>query len=250
MAVVSSLKISYVGCFGAGALFSVLNVLPYMREYEGTVPASKYLNLASMAQGCDLTGFYRTVSFFGIPIALPTIAIFASVLLLAIFMTAALIFYSKNFRLLRNKKKLFAILSEKSKFARRQREPKKILFATSFAAESALREICSKLDKIKNLTTEVIPVKSNYWGQNITVAGLITTDDLIASLKDKSGDFVVIPSVMLRPYSEDFLDGKTLSYVKDQTGKEFFVINNIYSMKELTDYLFESSWGQFKSFLV
>ena len=129
-------------------------------------------------------------------------------------------------------------------------KPKKILFATSFAAESALKEICSKLNKIKNLTTEVVPVKSNYWGQNITVAGLITTDDLIASLKDKSGDFVVIPSVMLRPYSEDFLDGKTLSYVKDQTGKEFFVINNIYSMKELTDYLFESSWGQFKSFLV
>ena len=82
-----------------------------------------------------------------------------------------------------------------------------------------------------------MPVKSNYWGQDITVAGLITTEDLINSLKDKKGDFVVIPSVMLRPYSEDFLDGKTLSYVKEKTGKEFFVINNIYSMKELVDYL-------------
>lgn len=113
----------------------------------------------------------------------------------------------------------------------------KIIFATSYAAESAIRQICKKLEKIKNLTTEVVPVKSNYWGQNITVAGLITTEDLINSLKDKKGDFVVIPSVMLRPYSEDFLDGKTLSYVKEKTGKEFFVINNIYSMKELVDYL-------------
>lgn len=129
LAVVSSLKLSYVGCFGAGTLFSVLNVLPYTRKYEGTVPASKYLNLASMAQGCDLTGFYRTVSFFGIPVSLPVIAIFGSVLVSAIFMTAALIFYSKNFRLFRNKKKLFSILSDKCKFARRQREPKKILFA-------------------------------------------------------------------------------------------------------------------------
>lgn len=117
------------------------------------------------------------------------------------------------------------------------KKPLKILFATSFAAKTALDEICKKLSKIKNLTTEVVPVKSNYWGQNITVAGLITTDDLIAALKDKSGDFVVIPSVMLRPYSEDFLDGKTLSYVKDKTGKEFFVIQNIYSMSELTEYL-------------
>ncbi len=117
------------------------------------------------------------------------------------------------------------------------KKPLKILFATSFAAKTALDEICKKLSKIKNLTTEVVPVKSNYWGQNITVAGLITTDDLIAALKDKSGDFVVIPSVMLRPYSEDFLDGKTLSYVKEQIGKDFFVIKNIYSMKELTEYL-------------
>lgn len=117
------------------------------------------------------------------------------------------------------------------------KKPLKILFATSYAAKIALDEICRKLGKIKNLTTEVVPVKSNYWGQNITVAGLITTDDLIAALKDKSGDFVVIPSVMLRPYSEDFLDGKTLSYVKDKTGKEFFVIQNIYSMSELTEYL-------------
>ncbi len=117
------------------------------------------------------------------------------------------------------------------------KKPLKIIFATSYAAKTALDEICKKLSKIKNLTTEVVPVKSNYWGQNITVAGLITTDDLIAALKDKSGDFVVIPSVMLRPYSEDFLDGKTLSYVKEKTGKEFFVIQNIYSMKELTDYL-------------
>ena len=110
-----------------------------------------------------------------------------------------------------------------------------ILFATSFAAKSALDIISSKLNRTENLTTEVVPVKSNYWGQDITVAGLITTEDLIAALQGKECDFVVIPSVMLRPYSEDFLDGQTLSYVKSKTKKEFFVINNIYSMKELVD---------------
>ena len=116
-------------------------------------------------------------------------------------------------------------------------KPLKILFATSYAAKAALDEICSKLNRIKNLTAEVVPVKSNYWGRDITIAGLITTDDLIEALNGKEGDFTVIPSVMLRPYSEDFLDGKTLTYVKEQTGKEFFVIKNIYSMKELTEYL-------------
>ena len=120
------------------------------------------------------------------------------------------------------------------------KKPTKIIFATSYAAKIAIEKISRKLNRIKKLKTEVVPVKSNYWGQDITVAGLITTDDLIAALKDKKGDFVVIPSVMLRPYSEDFLDGKTLTYVKEQTQKDFFVLNNIYSVKELTDFLLEN----------
>lgn len=117
----------------------------------------------------------------------------------------------------------------------------KILFATSYAAKSAIEKIAKKLNRIKNLKVEVSAVKSNYWGQDITVAGLITTDDLISTLKDKTCDFVIIPSVMLKPYSEDFLDGKTLSDVKKQTGKDFFIINDIYSMRELTQYLNEFS---------
>ena len=117
----------------------------------------------------------------------------------------------------------------------------KILFATSYAAKSAIEKIAKKLNRIKNLKVEVSAVKSNYWGQDITVAGLITTDDLISTLKNKTCDFVIIPSVMLKPYSEDFLDGKTLSDVKKQTGKDFFIINDIYSMRELTQYLNEFS---------
>ena len=81
------------------------------------------------------------------------------------------------------------------------------------------------------------PVKSKYWGENITVAGLITTEDLINTVKDIECDLVVIPSVMLKPYSEDFLDGKNLSYVKKESGKNFFVVKNIYSIKEVIDYI-------------
>lgn len=121
--------------------------------------------------------------------------------------------------------------------------PLKIVFATSYAAKSALEIISNKLNKIKNLSTKVVPVKSNYWGKNITVAGLITSDDLIFAVKKEDCDFVVIPSIMLRAYTEDFLDGNTLDYVKKESGKEFFVIKNNYSMMELTEYLQDISSG-------
>ena len=42
---------------------------------------------------------------------------------------------------------------------------------------------------------------------------------------------------MLRPYSEDFLDGKNLDYVRKKSGKNFFVQNNIYSLKEVVEFI-------------
>ena len=117
-------------------------------------------------------------------------------------------------------------------------KPFKLVFACSYAAKDMLNEVAQELNKIKNLTVEVHPVKSNYWGQDITVAGLITTDDLIRTVKDVDCDMVIIPSVMLRPYSEDFLDGKNLDYVKEQSNKNFFVQKNIYSLKEVVEFIY------------
>lgn len=113
----------------------------------------------------------------------------------------------------------------------------KMVFACSYAAQNMLNKIAENLSQIKNLDVKVCPVKSNYWGQDITVAGLITTDDLINTVKNEDCDIVVIPSVMLRPYSEDFLDGKNLDYVKQKSGKNFFVQQNIYSLKEVVEFI-------------
>ncbi len=113
----------------------------------------------------------------------------------------------------------------------------KIALATGYAAKYALDKIAAELNNIENLSVSVNPVKSNYWGRDITVSGLITTDDLIRTIKDSDADLIVIPSVMLKPYSEDFLDGKNLDYVKLKSGKEFLIVKNIYSVNEIVDYI-------------
>ena len=87
------------------------------------------------------------------------------------------------------------------------------------------------------MTCEVKPVRSDYWGENLTVSGLLTSDDLIRTVKDSNADYVVIPSVMLKPFSELFLDGKDLDYVKQQTGKKFIIIKEQYSIGELIEWL-------------
>lgn len=116
-----------------------------------------------------------------------------------------------------------------------------LLFATSKLAKPAIDKIVKELNKIKNLHAEVIAVESDYWGKEISVAGLITSEDLINSISLHTSRFalhsVIVPSVMLRPFTRDFLDGKTLDYVKEQTSCEFFIIQDCYSTKEIVDFI-------------
>ena len=115
--------------------------------------------------------------------------------------------------------------------------PLTICFACSVAAKTAFEYISEGLNKIENLTCIVNPVKSTYWGKNITVAGLITSEDLINSIKDIEADYVIVPSIMLKPYTNLFLDGNSLDYVKEKTGKNIVVFEDNYSVAEVLDIL-------------
>lgn len=131
--------------------------------------------------------------------------------------------------------RLFIDDFKKLKLPKYVKKQTKLVLATSFAAKTALEYVSKELNKIENLTCECVPVKSTYWGNNITVAGLITSDDLISAIKDKTSDITIIPSVMLKPFSEDFLDGNNLNYVRERTGQEFFVVKNSNSAKEIVE---------------
>lgn len=131
---------------------------------------------------------------------------------------------------------------EKKRLTKKVKKELSLLFATSQLAKPAIKEIAEELNKIKNVSVNVTAVKSNYWGEGISVAGLITSDDLINAIKlhlssHYSPITVIIPSVMLRPFTQDFLDGKTLDYVKEKTGVNFFVIQDCYSTKEIVNFV-------------
>jgi len=108
-----------------------------------------------------------------------------------------------------------------------------LCIACSVAANSAFEYIGEKLNKIENLNVKINPVKSTYWGKNITVAGLITSEDLINTVKDVKADYIIVPSIMLKPYSEMFLDGQSMDYVREITGQNFFITQNNYSLSEV-----------------
>ena len=109
---------------------------------------------------------------------------------------------------------------------------KELYFAVSQSANKVMKNIISELNKIENLNCKIIELKNNFFGENVTVAGLITGNDLIEQTKDKNIKNLIIPSIMLRPYTTDFLDGLTVKDVEKATGSKLFVIKDIYSTKE------------------
>lgn len=90
---------------------------------------------------------------------------------------------------------------------------------TGQSASKIIEEIGQTLEKITGKTIYVYPIKNNFFGGQVTVAGLITGSDIIRELKNKPlGQKVLIPDVMLRQGEDIFLDDMTLEELSAQLG--------------------------------
>ena len=90
---------------------------------------------------------------------------------------------------------------------------RKVTIATGKLAAPFMKKLADIItEKFNKVTVEVIPIVNNFFGEEITVSGLITGQDLIEQLKDKDlGDNLLLSCTMLRAQEEVFLDDITLS---------------------------------------
>ncbi len=119
------------------------------------------------------------------------------------------------------------------------KEKKEFTLACSVSASGAFYNFAEKLNKIKNVYIDVHPIKSEFWGKDVNVAGLITANDLINQLKGKCYKNVIIPSIMIRPYTTEFLDGLTVKDVENALNIKLCITKDIYSTKELFSLIFD-----------
>lgn len=115
--------------------------------------------------------------------------------------------------------------------------PKKLTLATTFSAADVIKKVAEELNGINNLECDVVVLRNNFFGENVIVAGLITGQDLINQLKGKDIETLVLPSIMLRPFTNDFLDNTTISDVENALGCKVKVVQDIYSTKELFQFV-------------
>ncbi len=98
----------------------------------------------------------------------------------------------------------------------RMNEPRKVTLVTSTMARPVIEQLANDLRKIEQLEVLVLPVVNQFFGAEITVAGLLCGQDVLVALEQNGnlGDLVLLPRVMLDNEGIRFLDDITVDEFK------------------------------------
>ncbi len=115
------------------------------------------------------------------------------------------------------KQEAYAELAEIEPFTAEERT---VSVATGIAAYPLLLDIARKCEeKRKGLKCSVYAVKNNFFGEKITVSGLLTATDIYDQLKDRElGNTLYISPSMLRSEGDMFLDSVTVDELSEKLG--------------------------------
>lgn len=91
-----------------------------------------------------------------------------------------------------------------------------ISLATGYLAYGLIKELADKtMQRFPNIIIDVYRIRNDFFGETITVSGLITAQDIIAQLKGKNlGEVLLLPNNILRSGEDVFLDDLHLTDVE------------------------------------
>ncbi|MBP0029292.1 TIGR03279 family radical SAM protein [Roseofilum sp. Guam] len=112
--------------------------------------------------------------------------------------------------------------------------PKIFSWVVGNTVEKAFTPLVNQLNKISGLTIQLQAMNSDYWGQDMTVTGLLTGEDLLHKLSGKDlGDAILLPTVMLKHGETCFLDDRTVEEVEEKLGVPIFLVENIDALLDI-----------------
>lgn len=104
----------------------------------------------------------------------------------------------------------------------------RVTIATGCLAAPVIEELTEKfMESFPQIQVQVIPIVNYFFGEHITVAGLLTGQDLIGQLKGKNlGDRLLLSCSMLRSGEEVFLDDVTLTQMTEVLNIEINIVKS------------------------
>ncbi|GER88047.1 hypothetical protein KDW_22090 [Dictyobacter vulcani] len=97
-------------------------------------------------------------------------------------------------------------------------EHRNVTIVTSTMANPVIQGFAEDINKIENLDVQVLPVVNKFFGDGITVAGLLCGQDVLDALLENGplADLILLPRVMLDNDGTRFLDDMTVEEFKEK----------------------------------
>jgi putative radical SAM enzyme (TIGR03279 family) len=122
--------------------------------------------------------------------------------------------------------KLHSELALYSSYLPKRISSRRIHIVTGVSASGFFRFWAGKLAPVKGLEIIVHKIVNNFFGSTVTVAGLLTAQDIAAQLGDLQGEYFLIPKVMLKADERIFLDGYDIFWLEQRVNGKIVVIEN------------------------
>ena len=104
-------------------------------------------------------------------------------------------------------------------------QARRVALVTGTSAQQVMRETANRLNQVEGLHVDVYPVTNEFYGNQVTVTGLVCGRDIIAQLADRiDAQELILPDVMLKEDSDVFLDDYTLGQVEDELGIHVHIV--------------------------
>ncbi len=110
----------------------------------------------------------------------------------------------------------FAEAMEEDRINGRQARAKHITLATGRLAYRFIKQMAMQMEeRYEGLQIDVIAIRNDFFGEMITVSGLLTGQDIMAQLKDRDiGEKLLLPQNVLKSGEPVFLDDYTLDDIE------------------------------------
>ena len=106
----------------------------------------------------------------------------------------------------------------KRKLPAQMPQPRRVTLVTSTMAAHVIEQFAADLRRVEGLEVQVLPIVNQFFGPEVTVAGLLCGQDVLDALlaNDNLGDLVLLPRVMLDNEGKRFLDDITVEDFKSR----------------------------------
>jgi putative radical SAM enzyme (TIGR03279 family) len=107
-------------------------------------------------------------------------------------------------------------------------QPRRLTWVVGNAVGRAFAPLANRLNQVTGLSVEMVAIASQYWGQQMTVTGLLTGQDLLQHLQGKDlGDGLLLPSLMLKQGEPVFLDDMRVEALAQALGCPIWIIGSV-----------------------